>query len=83
MESELEQAILIELNKTKLTFNKIVTCTDKGKLLNFIDIINTSIKNFKIHFSLKNFLLNEFLLLEHNNIKLLITPFYLQVITQN
>ena len=63
MEFELEQAILKQLSKSNITYNDIITCRDKGKLLNIINIINNSLKNFSIFFTLEKLSLNEFILL--------------------
>ena len=83
MEFELEQAILKQLNKSNITYKDIVACSDKGKLLNIIDTINAAFKEFSISLELEKFLLNEFILLSCNNIKLVITPFYLQIIIEH
>lgn len=78
---EVEQAILKQLNKANIIYSDIVSCSDKGELLTIICIINSFIKKFNVIFVLDKFLLHEFLLLKSpNNIKLIITNFYMQLI---
>lgn len=80
---EVEQAILKQLNKDDITYYDIVACRDKGELLNIISIINSVIKKFNVTFELDKFLLDEYLLLKSpNNIKLIITNFYMQLISE-
>lgn len=80
---QIEQAILKQFNLNKINYNNIVSCMDKGRLLNIIDTINAVAKEFSICFTLDKFLINKYLLLSCNNIKLIITSFYLQLIIQD
>lgn len=78
---EVEQVILKQLNKFNITYSDIVACRDIGELLTIISIINSFINKFNIAFELDKFELDKFLLLKsHNNIKLIITNFYMQLI---
>lgn len=70
--------ILKGLQNSNLTYSTILNTTDKNLLLNIIDIINSYITKFNITFILENFILGEFLLLSHNNLKLFITPFNIE-----
>lgn len=80
---EVEQAILKEFNKKNITFNSIVACRDKGLLENFIEVINNVTKDYYIKFEIENLLIDEYILLNSsNNIKLIITNFYMNLIIE-
>lgn len=80
---QIEQAILKKFNLDKINYNDVVASSDKGQLLFLIDMVNTVAKEFSIVFTLEKFLMNECLLLSCNNIKLIITSFYLQLIVED
>lgn len=78
--AEIEEIIVGQLNNHNITYNDIVTCTDEGKLLEIIEVVNAGMKDFSLSFTLDKFLYNEFILLSCHNIKLIINKFYLNVI---
>lgn len=81
---EVEQAILKEFNQKNITFNSIVACRDKGLLENYIELINSITKNYSIKFEIENLLIDEYVLLNgSNNIKLIITNFYMNLIIED
>lgn len=80
---EIEQEILKLFNNEGINYSHIIACKDKGLLQNYIELINNITKNYSIKFKLEKFLTNEYLLLKSpNNLKLIITNFYINIIIE-
>lgn len=80
---KIKEKILISLHDNYITFSKLLTCTDEVVLGNYIKLINDSIKNYNLEFSIMC-LRNDYLILDSNaGLKIIITDYYLEIVAEN
>jgi hypothetical protein len=80
---KIKENILIFLHNNSITFPKLLTCTDEVVLGNYIKLINDSIKNYNLEFSIMC-LRKDYLILDSNaDLKIVITDYYLEIISEN
>lgn len=80
---KIKENILMSLHYNSITFSKLLTCTDEVVLENYIKLINDSIKNYNLEFSIMC-LRKDYLILDSNvDLKIVITDYYLEIVAEN
>jgi len=80
---KIKEKILISLHNNSITFSKLLTCTDEVVLGNHIKLINKSVKNYNLEFSVMS-LKKDYLILDSNaGLKIVITDYYLEIVDEN
>ncbi|MCE5221195.1 MAG: hypothetical protein LLF98_07985 [Clostridium sp.] len=80
---KIKEKILISLHDNSITFSKLLTCTDEVFLGDYIQLINDSIKNYNLEFSVMS-LKKDYLILDSNSgLKIVITDYYLEIVAEN
>lgn len=80
---KIKEKILISLHDNSITFSKLLSCNDEVALGNYIKLINDSIKNYNLEFSIMC-LKKDYLILDSNaGLKIVITDYYLEIVDES
>lgn len=80
---KIKENILMSLHNNSITFSKLLICTDEVLLSYYIQLINDSIKNYNLEFSIMSFKKDYLILDSNSDLKIVITDYYLEIVAEN
>lgn len=80
---KIKENILISLHNNSVTFSKLLNCTDEVVLGDYIKLINDSVKNYNLEFSIICFKKDYLILDSNTGLKIVVTDYYLEIVDEN